>query len=84
MKLAELERLKLRKEQVQFMSGTITEKRVETRKPMKAMRKMKMEAKYIRYLHLYLSQKTVRRAPNRAKKAKPITTAYTIDMYIFT
>lgn len=62
------------KEQPHVMGGRIAEKIVETRKPMSPAKKRKMQLKYMRYLHLYLSQQAVSRAPRSVKKLKPMRT----------
>lgn len=74
MKPEELPTVVSMKEQPHVMGGRMAEKMVDNRKPMSPAKKRKMQLKYIRYRHLYLSQQAVRRAPSRAKKLKPMRT----------
>ena len=73
-KLALLSREYEIKSQLMFKIGTINENKTESKNPMIPKRNKKRQAKYIKYLHLNLSQKVISKTPSNAKTVNPMIT----------
>lgn len=58
----------------QYMIGTMSEKTIANKKPIKANKNKITHAKYMRYLHLYLSRKVIKTTPIKARIEKPKAT----------
>lgn len=74
MKLVELLNVKVSQSQLQYTMGTIIEKMMAMKKPSKAKKNKIKHAKYIKYLHLYLSQNVIMTTPNNANTDNPNAT----------
>lgn len=57
--------------QKKYITGTTMENKIAIMNPNKPKKKRITQEKYIKYLHLYLSQKVINMTPRRAKTAIP-------------
>ena len=68
---AELPRVIESQSQAKYKIGTTIDKMIATRNPRRPRKKRKTHEKYIKCLHLYLSQNVMRTTPSKAKQERP-------------